>query len=111
MKVYLNGYEYVPSSSGFVQGVKYGKVPRGAVAGGNGSFIVASSPQIYLLLVGVRGGRYKVDVTDDFVTYIHGYLGKKVTEKQVRNIVAYLEGKEFEYADGKLEDLGKYFPD
>ena len=111
MKVFIRGYEYMPSSSGLMQRVKRGRVPYGAVAGGNGSYIVASSPKITLMLEGTRGGRYRVDVTDDFVTYIHGYLGKKVTEKRVRDIIAHIEGHALEYAEGKLEDLGKYFPD
>ena len=107
----LEDYGYRPSTSHLKQGVKGGRCPRNAVAGGNGTFIVSDGPKVTLYFRGPRGGKFTMDVSEDTATYIHGYLGRRVTEKQVRKIYEPLIGQKIEVNDKKnsIIDIGKYF--
>lgn len=104
---------YIPSRTSFKQGYKGGRVPPGAVAGGNGSFYVSTPPQVILLMEGPRGARFQIDVSDDVAMYVHGYLGKRMTEKQARRAVNPMIGKKVELTEDRkgIEKIGYYFPD
>ena len=113
MEAIVYDYSYTKSSTSYRTGVKGGRRPRGAVAGGNGSFYVATPPVITLLVKSEDGKKRRLDISDEISTYIHGYLDKRVTEKQVSRICQGMLGASVELSEDNqsIEDIGQYFPD
>lgn len=62
-----------------IQGIKGNKVPKGAIVGGNGSFIVyGKSTQVILFLELENGKNFSCDVYRKILNY---YGRKKMTDK------------------------------
>ena len=113
MKAKVIDYTYQKSSSGLQQGCRSGYRPRNAVAGGNGSFIVVTPPKITLTLEAPNGKHFSIDISEDIADYIHNYVGKKVTEKQVRLACDPMIGAIVEVTDDRdgILHIGRYLPD
>ena len=83
--------EYVPAEQAYLeQGVKGHRRPYGAVAGDNGSFVMAGAPpQIRLIL--------STGQTVDIYPLVKGKTTKtRVTEKYATQVCKAIIGKEFE---------------
>ena len=105
-------YEYIPGgNSELVQGVKGGAVPKNAICGGNGSFIVADPAKIFLGISFDGRIHRKYEVGGRFRGYLHHNKGiARVTKKRVENICKQLLGREVNISENgstilDLEDL------
>ncbi len=98
--MYITGYQYIKSETGFKTGVKNGKVPKNAVGGGNGTFITAISPKVIVFLSN----------KDSFDAYniIKSAASKRVTEKLVSKIFAPLVGQEMDSRREIEKSIKKY---
>lgn len=67
----------IPGTGKLVQGVKHGQVPKNAVAGGNGSFIVAERARLILSVRTEQGKCVQKDIYLD----VKEYSSRKITEK------------------------------
>ena len=85
-------FSYIKSTRGFLQqGIKNNQRPRGAVAGGNGTYFMAGeSPQI-LLNCKENGILYSINIYN----MVKENANRRVSEKLARTICEPLVGKEF----------------
>ncbi len=95
MRGIITDYNYISGGEPELkQGVKGGRVPKNAVRGGNGSFIVAEPAKIFLG-VSFDNGTYKeYEVGDHFRRYLHHEGIARVTQKRVKNICGQLLNRE-----------------
>ncbi|MBQ9020229.1 hypothetical protein IJ096_02820 [Candidatus Saccharibacteria bacterium] len=109
----VRDFTYVKGSpSKKVQGVKHGRVPSRALAGGNGTFIVRGETPKVILEMGAKDGSgvlYEIDIYDD----IKMLREHNVTEKYATEICNPMIGKvvtlERDYQGSlKVVDLEKY---
>ena len=98
----LINYRYVQATPATLkQGVKNHRTPRGAVAGGNGSFIMPGNPpQINLL--------YTEDGTKSYTNiypFVKAQSSRRVTAKYADEILAPLIGKEYPSWESVRDDI------
>ena len=98
----------IPGDSKLVQGVKYGRVPRNAVAGGNGSFIVAERAKL-ILTVRTEEGKC---IQKDIYLEVKDHTSKRITprfrdeiEATMQNFNFIVEGEDILNLDEVLEKL------
>ena len=99
----VDSFGYVPAGSAYIkQRVKRHKKPYGAVAGGNGSFVMPGPPpQINLNLS--SGG--KVDI---YPLVKHETCRSRVTQSYAEGICEALKGKEYESIDELRAEVLKH---
>lgn len=92
MKLKITGFQYINSSTKLVQGVKGNRVPRGAIAGGNGSFIVPVHANVLVDLLDTETGRTTtVDMYGDFKSALYQYGLGNLTATRAAKIIAYYQ--------------------
>ena len=97
----------VPGTSNLVQGVKNGRVPRGAIAGGNGSFIVAERAKLILSLRDEDGHQ----VTKDIYCDVKDYTSRRLTDKFKDELEAKMQDFDFVVQDGQIVNLDEVLSD
>lgn len=108
MRGIITGYSYIPGGNPeLVQGIKGGAVPKNAVHGGNGSFIIADPAKIFLGISFDDGVYGKYEVGGRFRRYLHYDRGiGRVTRKRVENICKQLLNREVNISeDGYIVNL------
>lgn len=98
---YLQGY------SELQQGVKGNKVPKNAIKGGNGSFIISDPARCLITIDTKEDGEFELDITDDIRTALRKNGAKRISEKKANEALHGLMGKEVELSnDGRtVENL------
>ena len=93
----INGFSYIPSQPGkLVQGVKGNRVPKGAIKGGCGSFIVSNIPaKMIVTLVDENGEKISKDIAGIVRPFIKED-GKRLTETNARQIYRQIAGRKTE---------------
>lgn len=90
----VTGYRYVQGTPGYLkQGVKNHRTPRGAVNGGNGSFIMKGEPAKAFLSWNVDGEPAEKNI---YPFIKDNTTRSRVTEKYVGDVCSKLIGCEFE---------------
>lgn len=90
----------ISGSSHVKQGVKGGRTPRNAVAGGNGSFVVYERAQIILLLK-FKGAYFSKDI----YYAIKDCTSKKITDKLCSKLEKGFKDFKFKIRDGEIANL------
>lgn len=98
----FNNLTKIRGTSNLVQGVKRGRTPAHAVAGGNGSFIVAERAKLILSLKCDDG----TCVQKDIYTDVKSYSDKNITENYKKVIENKLKDFDFVVEDGRILNLG-----
>ena len=97
----------IPGTSNVVQGVKNGRVPTGAVAGGNGSFVVAERAKLILAVKDEAG----CIVTKDIYLDVKDYTSRRVTDKFCLELEAKMQNFEFVVENGRMLNLDEVLAD
>ena len=94
MKATIDGFGYEKSTPAHMkQGVKGNYTPKGAVAGGNGTFIMAGDPpKVMVDCTNENGEQFSVDMYG----VIKMNSDRRVTEKYVNGLLDDAVGSEFE---------------
>lgn len=100
MKVSFLGLEYVPGEAMVVTGVKGKKAPKGAVAGGYGTYVTVPTAQLWLKLK-IDGEAGQADI---YLLVKELTNGKKMAKKFRRELEAALEEEDkWTDKDGDLD--------
>lgn len=97
MYLEILNYQYQKSSTYLKQGVKNNHVPRRAVSGGCGTFVVADPPKLWVDVRNVETGEVQSVNMYDFVKDLLGDL--RLTEKRAEKIIRHYEAQGQFYAD------------
>lgn len=90
----------IPGTSHLKQGVKGGRTPRNAVAGGNGSFIVAERAKVILTLKH-EGKQFQKDIYYD----IKDVTSKRITDNLCCKLENAFENFNFTVEDGEFTNI------
>ncbi len=98
MNLIITDYAYRSTPAYLVQGVGGHRVPRNAVAGGNGSFIVSNPAEIMVDVRNVDTGECRtVDMYRHFKRMLEG---NRLTERRAEKIIQYYRRQQSFWADG-----------
>lgn len=90
----------IPGSSSVKQGVKGGRTPKNAVAGGNGSFVVYERAKVIL---GLKfNGAY---FSKDIYFAIKDCTSKRITDNLCSKLEDYFKDFKFKIRDGEIINL------
>lgn len=95
----------ISGTAKLVQGVKYGQVPAGAVAGGNGSFIVGERAKLILRVRCENGGCVEKDIYFD----VKSYTKRRITDNFCRQLEGMLADFNFLVENGRIVNLDAAF--
>lgn len=101
-KASFSSLQKKPQETKLVQGVRGGRVPEGAVAGGNGSFIVVTQYAQLLLTIKLNKNDY---LTKDIYLLIKEMTDRRITDKLVRELVEFFNDKEFIVENGEIQNI------
>ena len=109
MEAKVQAYKYIAGSSRLIQGVKGGKTPDNAVAGGCGTFITREPAKVLVTMEDGEGNVFKKDIYPSLRKVYHAD-GKKVTEKRAEKACHNLLGKIVRVDDKSrdIEDIEAY---
>jgi len=93
----------IPGSASLKQGVKGGKIPKNAIGGSNGSFIVYDKADVILTLE-YEGKLYSKDIYYDIKDATDG---KRITEKFCSKLETTFETFKFAVEDGQFTNINK----
>ncbi|MCQ2749898.1 MAG: hypothetical protein MJ246_08185 [Clostridia bacterium] len=97
------------SPARLVQGVKYGRVPRGAIRGGNGSYLVIDNPaEIHIITEDENGNTYDSGNVIQEIRNIKCW--SRITAGRVEQLRSELNFRGFEFEineSGKILNLAK----
>ena len=98
--VNVKGFQYEQSTPAYLkQGVKNKKTPKGAIGGGNGSFIMSGEPPKAIFIIEENGVEKHVNV----YSMIKANSNRRVTEKYCAGIAEAVNNGEYK----TLEDLNE----
>lgn len=99
----VEGFEYIPSSPATLkQGVKGNRIPQNAVAGDNGSFIIAGEPPKAVFYC---DSGLSVNCYDVMRQNIYAVGRSRVTKKYAEKICNPIVGMEFEDPKGLIKEV------
>lgn len=97
MNLIITNYAYRSTPAYLVQGVSRHRVPRHAVAGGNGSFIVSNPAEIMVDVCDTETGECQ---TVDMYRHFKRMLGSnRLTERRAEKIIQYYQHQRGFWAD------------
>jgi hypothetical protein len=93
----INGFSYIPSKPGkLVQGIKGNRVPKGAIKGGCGTFIVRNTPpKMIVTLVDEDGNKVSTDIAGTVRPFFSDD-NKRLSEEVARKIYRQIAGRKTE---------------
>ena len=91
----------VPGTTKFVQGIKNGRTPKNAVAGGNGSFIVGQRGQLILSLRDEDDSLLRKDIYHE----VKKYTQRKITDNFCYRLIGMMNPFEFKVENGNIINL------
>lgn len=98
--VSLTGFRYEKSTEAYLkQGVKNNRTPRGAVSGGNGTFLMAGDPPKVIFYISDNGNIS----TNNFYWTIKNNSSRRITERYCKSIFNNVESCTY----ASMEDLEK----
>ena len=111
MTATVKAYRYVNGTPGTMkQGVKGNHTPHGAVAGGNGSFIIrGESPKVIIGVLDKNGNSHEINIYYD----IKGASDHRMSKKYAMDICSHMMNQEIEleenaYGGYSVSNVAKY---
>lgn len=100
----LKGYMYEKTKNPYVvHGIKNNQVPRGAIAGSSGTFVVVEPPKVIFLIEKESGETFK----KNFYSIVKRNSTRKVTEKYGLSLFNKLENREFKNMHELIKEVVK----
>ena len=95
---------YIPGSDPtLVQGIKYGRTPRGTLGGSNGSFIVQNTPSKLILTVEADNGEF---FEFNIISVVRNVLDCRSVRANLRSkLEKAFSSAKFELSDGYINNL------
>lgn len=92
MNLIITGFQYENSGTKLVQGIKGGRTPRRAIAGGNGSFIEHTPPKILVDLQDTETGRTQtIDMYFNFKNMLYQAGRGNMNVTRATKIIGYYQ--------------------
>ncbi len=91
----------IPGTSKVVQGIKNGRVPSNAVAGGNGSFVVADRAKLILSVRDEEGQWLNKDIYLD----VKDYTSRRITDKFCEELETQMRDFDFIVENNNIVNL------
>ena len=95
---------YKPGESPYlVQGIKNGKTPKNAIAGGNGSFVVKGNSSKLILTVKTESGKY---ISINIINIVRKVLNRsRITEKLCDRLELTFSSESFKVSEKHITNL------